>query len=233
MKKILLIATMLCLVFAFSACGDSGSDNGSEGTSEKKESIEAGKVELLDSGYSIKSSDGDVYVYWGVQLQNKSKETAYEFPEITVTAYDDKDEVLATEDQTMGLIQPEEKQSFGSFLDCNGKKPSKVTFDVDTGDEEDVTDDTIAASDFEISGTNERIDSEYGEATYTGKLKNKSKNDCESAAVCLLLKKDGKIVYGTTTYIDDVGAGKEKPFEISEYDVPEHDSYEITAYNWM
>ena len=46
------------------------------------------------------------------------------------------------------------------------------------------------------------------------------------------IKNNGRIVYGDTTYVDDLNAGSEKPFEISEYDLPEHDEYSISAHNW-
>ena len=63
-------------------------------------------------------------------------------------------------------------------------------------------------------------------------IENKSDTDLDSVAVTILCKKDDKIVYGTTTFVDDLKSGDKKAFEVSEYNVPEHDSYEISAQSW-
>ena len=148
-----------------------------------------------------------------------------------LTAYDENGDVLATGDQMMNKIQPGETQTFASILDCNGQKPDKVEFDIDSGEEMSPADDAIKSSDLEISGTNERND-EYGETSITGNIKNNAAIDTESVAVTVLFKKDGKIVSGSTDFVDNLGAGKEKAFEIIEYDVPEHDSYEVLGLDW-
>ena len=131
----------------------------------------------------------------------------------------------------MNRIQPGETQSFSSIMDCNGIKPNEVDFDIDTGDAQPPAADAIKSSDIEISGTNERVDS-LDDTVVTGKLKNNSASDTDSIAVTVLFKKEGEIVCGSTTFVDNVGAGKEKPFEITEFEVPDHDSYEVSALDW-
>jgi len=54
----------------------------------------------------------------------------------------------------------------------------------------------------------------------------------DSVGVIVLFKNEGKNVGGNLTYIDNLNAGQEKAFEISGYDVPEHDAYEVSAINW-
>ncbi|MEE0856103.1 MAG: hypothetical protein U0L58_02245, partial [Ruminococcus sp.] len=61
---------------------------------------------------------------------------------------------------------------------------------------------------------------------------NNSTKDCSSAGVSIILKKENKIVYGTTSYVDDINAGQEKAFDISEYNLPDYDSYEIIVIDW-
>lgn len=51
-------------------------------------------------------------------------------------------------------------------------------------------------------------------------------------AVTVLLKSNGSIVYGDTTYVDNMTAGTTKPFELSEYNLPEHDEYVISVQGW-
>ncbi|MBQ6401064.1 MAG: hypothetical protein IJI20_02120 [Firmicutes bacterium] len=226
-KIVMMTGIALMGLFLLVDCGSGDSDAGS-GASGSPAKGSSEEVQLLESGYCLTE---DCYLKYGFVIENPSKDTAFEFPVVTVTAYDENGEVLATGDQTMGKIQPGEKQAFASLMDCNGKKPDKVAFDIDTGDAIAPSDEAIRSSDFEIAGTNERTD-EYDETAVTGTIKNNSASDTDSAAVTVLFRKEGKIVCGTTEFVDNLGAGKEKAFEAAEYGVPEHDAYEVTAIDW-
>ena len=172
----------------------------------------------------------DNYIKYGYEIKNSSKKTTYQFPTVTITAYDENGHVLATEDQVMGVISPGEKQAFGSVADCNGKSPDKVEFTVDSGQKIFSTNE-VPSSSFKITGTNERND-EFGETSITGNVKNDSKKDLSDLQVTVLYKKDGKIVCGSSTYVDNLSAGQQKAFEVSDYDIPDHDKYEVTALDW-
>ena len=187
-------------------------------------------VVLLDSGYSM-SKDGD-YIYWAAEFQNpEGNSTAYEYTKILITAYDETGAVLATDDQTMNRIQPGEKQVFGSLMSSNGKAPSKVEFMLEIGNPITPSDSAIKSSDLEVSGVTER-NKDYGGVAYTGTLKNNSSSDAEQVCVTVALRQDGKLVYAENTFIDNLAAGQQKPFEINEYNVPAHNSYEIIAFDW-
>ena len=235
-KKTILVGLIMAVALMLAACGgaaDSAPDepqaaDDSNASEPAKTGESTGEVQLEESGYCITE---DNYIKYAFTIENASTNTAFEFPDITVTAYDTNGEVLATGNQMMGKIQPGEKQSFGSVMDCNGTKPDKVEFDIDTGEAQSPSEDAIKSSDFEISGTNERMD-DIGGTSVTGKLKSNAARDTESVAVTVLFKKEGQIVSGTTTFVDNVGAGKEKAFEVTEYEVPEHDSYEVSALDW-
>lgn len=231
MKKKMLLITMV-MVFALAcltACGggteSDNSDAGESGTAKEEKVVD---VKLVESGYTMTD---DSYMKYGFEIENPSEDTAYEFPKVIITAYDENGDVLTTEEQTMNKIQPGEKQAFGSVIDCNGQNPDKVEFVVESGEKISPADDAIKSSDLEISGTNERTD-EFGDTSITGKVKNNSQSDTDSVGVTVLFKKEGKIVLGTTTYVDNLSAGQEKAFDISEYDVPEHDEYVVTALDW-
>lgn len=233
MKKILLMLTLsMVLVLSLAACGGS-SESTSSGAGDESAKEDKGEVVLVDSGYTIKSVDSDVYAYWGAVIKNENKTKANELPKIVITAYDDKDEVVATEDQMLGHILPGEEQAYGSLLDCNGEKPKRVEISVENGEEINVPEDAVDSSNFEITGDNEKEDEEIGDIAWTGKVKNNSKKDVDNVSIVVLLKKDGKIVYGTTSYVDNLKAGADKPFEVSEFDVPEHDEYVIKAIQWI
>ena len=229
MKKFIVLLLSLTMLLAFTACGGSGgesesSDAGESGTVEEEKAVD---VEITESGYSV-GDDG--YLTYGVVFHNPSEKDAYEFHKVIITAYDENGDVLATEEQVMNKIQPGETQAFSSIVDCNGQTPDKVEFTPESGDRIEPSDDAIKSSDLEISGTNERVDE--WDTAITGKVKNNSASDTDSVGVIVLFKNEGKIVGGNLTYIDNLNAGQEKAFEISGYDVPEHDAYEVSAINW-
>ena len=47
----------------------------------------------------------------------------------------------------------------------------------------------------------------------------------------MLFREDKNIVYGYTSYVDNMQSGQESPFELSDYNIPDHDSYEVSAFN--
>ena len=233
MKKIsFLLILILSVLLALTACGGGNDtqsdaaqpDAGESSTVEEEKSVD---VEITESGYSV-GDDG--YLNYGVVFHNPSENDAYEFHKVIITAYDENGDVLANEEQVMNRIQPGETQAFSSIVDCNGQTPDKVEFLPESGDRINPSDDAIKSSDLEISGTNERADE--WDTSITGKIKNNTSSDTDSVGVVVLFKKEGNIVGGNLTYIDNLSAGQEKAFEISGFEVPEHDSYEVTAIDW-
>ncbi len=227
MKKLAVImAFTLSVMLVFAGCGGGSepSESGESGSAEPEKTVD---VEITESGYSV---DEDGYLTYGVVFHNPSEKDAYEFHKVIITAYDENGDVLANEEQVMNRIQPGETQAFSSVVDCNGQKPDKVEFTPESGDRIDPSDDAIKSSDLEISGTNERTDD--WDTAITGKVKNNSSSDTDSVGVIVLFRNEGKIVGGNLTYIDNLSAGQEKAFDISGYEVPEHDSYEVTAIDW-
>ena len=225
MKRLVLCSLLAALLVLFTGCGGA-SDSGE--AAPEQETTKAADLELTDSGYSVTE---DNFIHWGAVVKNPDEVNAYEYPVITITAYDKNGEVLAAEEQTLMGIEPGEEQAFGSLVDANGEKPDKVEFGIENGNMVKASDTAIKSSDLEVSGTNEK-EGEFGDTSYTGKVKNNSETDSESVGVVVLLKNKGKIVYGEVTYVDKLTAGKEKPFDLDIYDAPEHDEYVITALNW-
>lgn len=235
MKKRLLLILLFGLFTVFLvSCGtnnpdESNSDNIASNVIES-ETIEKTKttdVKIIESGYSV----SDDYIYYGFVIENSNNDIAFEFPKITITAYDKDSSILSTDTQVMNILLPNETQAFGSILECNGDTPDKVDFTVESGDSITPPSDAISSSQLLITDANERTNDD-GDISYTGKVKNDSPNDTDSVGITLLLKNKGKIVYGDTTYVDDLSAGSEKPFDLSEYDLPEHDEFFISAHNW-
>lgn len=232
-KKILVLGVAVLLSFSMTACGGGNNSNSDTEKESANESTETAKepVALVESGYHLSIYDSDSYLKYGATLKNPNKNYALEFPKVLVTAKDKKGAIIATDEHVLNFIAPGDTVSFGSQVDCKGKKPDSVEITAESGDYiSPEGENIIPTSNFKISNTSEiKGDGEY---SYTGEVTNTSKRDISSVAVTVILKNKNKIVYGTTTYIDDVKAGSKKAFDISEYNLPKHNKYIITARSW-
>lgn len=233
-KRFLALGLATLMAMSITACGnsDNSSSSGnaeSETSAQKKQQQD---LQLVESGYSISGSDSDIYLNWGATVKNPNEDDAMEFPTITITAKDANGKIITTEDQTLMYIAPGDTVSYGFVVDCNGQRPETVEIKPESGDFVDISSvSCVASSELDVSNISE-IKGSYDDTNYTGEIENKSDTDLDSVAVTILCKKDDKIVYGTTTFVDDLKSGDKKAFEVSEYNVPEHDSYEISAQSW-
>lgn len=225
------LCKMLQFVLLFVLLIGCGSSSSSEGESKQENTAPAGNQEghvvIVESGYT----QNDEYVYFGFVIKNEDTQKTYQFPVVTMTAYDSDDQVLGTTDQTMNYICPNEVQAFGSLFEVGKNKVARVEFEVDDGDVMTETDDLVKVADFEISGTSERKDKYLG-YTFVGKIANNSQSDTENIAVVAVLKKKGKIVFAELTYAENVKAGKQKAFEIDALHDGDYDTIEYYAYCW-
>lgn len=212
-------------VLPTTALSDSATTTGVASTSEKQE------IALLNSNYYL-DDDGE-YIYWVAEYKNpEGNSSAYYLPKIIVTAYDGAGAVLATEEQVMMGLQPGERQIFGSTMDVHGQKPSRVDFSIESGTTRMPSEDALKASDFQIDGVTERQGG-LGNNVYTGTVKNNGSKDTSEVCVVVALKQDGKVVFAENTFVDDLAAGQQKPFELNTFgDLPQYNSYEVMAYDW-
>lgn len=222
MKKIFM--SLLCLGLLF-GCSETSEPEEKQAKNERQD------LEIVKSGYSLSSEDMP-YIMYGIELKNPNTSYSVEFPNVKITAYDKDGNVLATSDQTFNTIAPGETIYWGSQADCAEQVPDKVTFEV-TNLEEDYleTEDPSSSKDLEI--TQKNVNSDEFSTNFTGKVKNNGSEDISSVNISVILYKDDQIVFGTGGYVDNLAAGKELPFEVSEYsDIPEYDTYEVYALNW-
>lgn len=239
MKKkmaILLIAGTLALSIA--ACGgesESSSDesSGNAVSNDSSENKEPTEISLTESGYSVVDNGyGNIYVYYSATLNNPNTDVAAQFPVIKITAKGADNSIIASSDQTLFYVAPNDSVTFGSLVDCNGVAPATVEITASSGgfipgDSEGI----VHTSNLVISNTSE-IPGAYGDTSYTGEIENTGDKDLASVAVTVTLKNNGNIVYGDTTYVSNLAAGTKQAFELSEYNVPEHTEFIITAQSW-
>ena len=237
-KKIVAALLAASMALSLTACGGENTSNTEKTESKQSEAKKSEKVEnqdvaLTETGYSINNDGmGSVYAYYGFTVNNPNADSVSQFPVVTVTAKGDDGSIIGTYDQTLNYIAPNDSVSFGSVLDCNGTTPATVEFSVSSGTFIPAKSlDVIPTSSFAVSNANEIADG-YGSTSYTGEVANNSGSDSSNVAVTVIVKNNGAIVYGSTTYVSDLTAGSTKPFELSEYNVPEHTEYVVTAHSW-
>ncbi len=236
--SVAVIALALVLLIALLGGGNKGtsitnpsisssSEESKETTSSKTVSDEFKPLEIKDSGYIV--SDG--YLFYAVILHNPNEKFAVEFPTFRITARDDKDQVIGTEDQVLSLIYPQQDFAFGFLGFELDQQPAKV--DIITLEPEDYNITAVEMLEhpifipLEVVGINKRGDSILGEVS------NPNSYDIDSAVVTAIFRDaNGKIIGGDLTFIDKLPAGGKTPFEIRPYSAWVTDNYTVYANIW-
>lgn len=229
MKRLLIVLFCVAVVFCMYGCGGSSSTSAPEEKAEEEEPAaeEPKAVELVESGYAVDDSN---YAYFGAVIKNPDDKTAYEYACVVATAYNDKGEEIGKAEDSINVILPGEQLAAASFVLCHEQKPDKVEITVETGYPIEPSDDMLKASDFEIKDLEEKSDEDTGLMAIKGKIKNNSSIDRDMVDIIFLFRKDGKIVYGESTYVENLGAGEEGEFAIlKSSDLPEYDNYEVSV----
>lgn len=231
MKRLLIVLLCMAALIYMCSCGGSSSTSAPEETTESEEPAaeEPKEVELVESGYSI-SDVGSIKI--GAVIKNPDEKTAYEYPSVVVTAYDDKGDVIIQEEDTLKEILPGEQLNYGGLVNFDEKmadKIDKVELSIKSGYAVEPPEDIYKPSDFETKDVKDETSSDIGLTVIAGLLKNNSSTDAGDVKVSALFRKDGKIVCGSYAYVDDLGAGEEKAFAFNETNLPEYDNYELSV----
>lgn len=205
-------------------------------TNAKGEQIEYvsnnGKVEVVDSGWSVVTEYSDTEVYYAAEIENKNNKVA-EFINIAVTGKDSEGKILFTDAGTVSDINylfPGERVSFTGHEYWNKSEgtPAIIEFSVSVTKWSDALSFNYPKNtDLEVTNIS-KINKSGDTSKITGEVVNHSKTNIDSTLAVVVLKKDGKIVGGQSTYINDLKAEGKKAFEMYIYDI-EFDSYEVSA----
>jgi hypothetical protein len=242
MKKLFILMLVLTTMLTFVACGNGSSSKTTEGTqktevseSENTNEVspqeEAKPLEIKESGYVTSEGFGDYYVHYAITIFNPNESTAIEYPSFRITAKDKDGLVTGTDDMTLHMIYPGQELTFASQGPSSPEKPSSVEFEIIPPDEYYI----IPVSDLEystpavfaIEGVKKSKD------TVTGTVKSNNDYLIDDVQLVIAFKnKDGKLIGGTTTYVDKLAANGSAPFEFDTY-ISEYvtDDYEIFAYS--
>lgn len=183
-------------------------------------------LQVVESGYSV---DDSGYVHYGARIKNPNPNYLVKYSELVITGRDASGRIVFSNSRYVTSIRPGEEQYYGGFAG-SGTAPTTVEFSIRRGNDTYDYSTESANSLYTISNTSEVI-GQYGSVHYTGQIvQNQAYEDYDHAYVTLILRdKSGSIVYGDYSYVAMGKVGETSYFDLSEYDVPEHASYELHA----
>ena len=172
------------------------------------------------------------YLHCVIVIRNTSSEHAIEFPTFRVTAYNADNKVMGTEEQVLSLLYPNQEIVYNYLLFEVDDTPSKIKVNLLEPDEDDIQ--TPSKLDYETHVQMVGQNLSVWDDSVTGEIYNPNDYDVESAVVVVVFRNDeGEIIFGETTYVDQIYAQDIVPFDISIYtdiDLPEE--CEVYAYMW-
>lgn len=185
-------------------------------------------LQIKEVGYTM---SGD-YLTCVVTITNPSSDTVIEFPKFRVTAYDENDKILGSEEITLSVIYP--KQDFvdnGTLIEVS-KKPHKIDVTVLEPDDYNI----MSASNMDhpkhiqMIGKNISVNSD----NITGEIYNPNDYEIDFAKVTVVFRdNNGTIVSSEMAFIDQIPANGTIPFDISLFSNEKTtDKVEVFAYIW-
>ena len=143
--------------------------------------------------------------------------------------------LVFSQDQVLGVIYPGQTIWWASPAG-NGTAPDSVEFTVAEPDDYNVRTATGDASVYSFSNLSEAKGG-FGLVSFTGDVTLEREGDEEfdmgSVAIVVVLRDgDGKVVCGSSAFVDNPSPGSSRSFEVSCFNPPDYASYEVYALTW-
>lgn len=204
-----------------------------EGTIDINNSVKIGLTIDESSWYMTPDSySNGVYIHYAAMISNNSG-TAVEYPGIRVTAKNNENTVLGTDNMTGSCIMPGDRIILNNFIsaaDCNASDVSDVIFAICNGDP-DSSLSSATSNDFIITGVKEHKDAFF--PNVTGEITSKYSENMSTISISAVFRNKRKLVAAETTYINDLHPNTPTAFQFNILsDVPEYDSVEVVAKPW-
>lgn len=189
-------------------------------------------LEIVESGWSV---DSGGYVNYAFALRNNSTDLTVEYPTVTITGRSSDGTVVFSQDQVLGVIYPGQTIWWASPAG-NGTAPDSVEFAVAEPDSYNVR--TAAGNPTVYSFSNlSEAKGGFGLVSFTGDVTLEREGDEEfgmgSVAIIVVLRDgDGKVVCGSSAFVDNPSPGSSRSFEVSYFNPPDYASYEVYALTW-
>lgn len=243
MKKYLALLFACLMLLSLAACGSSGSsaDNSSssESTSESdsqetttEENIKDEPVtfEVKEWGYGVNHG----YLYTSVILHNPT-DKVITMPKYRVTARSADGGIIGTGDEGLFVLYPgqDAAHAFQSFELTS--EPAEISVEPIQPDVYDIRDPSSSRPFTPFEVVNYNISQGSYKQTITGEVTNPNDYDVSMVAVTVLFRDaDGTLKGGDTTFIHDVLANSNTPFELSLFGEDDiiTDTFELYAIPW-
>jgi hypothetical protein len=211
MKKLFLIITIL---ISFAGCQQKPTEeqNVSSSTSNNvSPTNEPQPFKIVESTYKVESGFGSNFLKWAMILENPNLTSYGLFPAITITARDENGNIVGTEDQVLSEFPPGIKVAFASQLSLT-KVPKTVDFTVSKVEWKNTATKPSDYIPFQVNKINFSL-SGKNTATVSGDITNPYGKNIDQIAVTSLLRDDsGKLIGGSTTYVDALPANGSRPY---------------------
>lgn len=213
MKTILLFIALFCFGL-FIACQRESPEKQANSSSQSNtskvlpENIQPGKI--VESVYKVESNFGDHFLLWAAIIENPNTNLYGLFPVITITARDEKGNVVGTEDHTLSEFPPAKKIAFaGQVTLTNLPKTVEFTFTkVEWRNTQLSSEDYLPFPVEKLQTVNNRT-----RFTVSGDVNNPYSKDVESVAITTLLRDEsGKLIGGGTSYLNTLPAKSSRPY---------------------
>ena len=238
MKKI--ITLLLVLILILTGCGSKSDKDKDKGTDmpttdvtpekpNESPSVGSSNLNIIDYGYVI--SEDKESLYYTVIMENTHKEKSVNYPKFIASAYDSSGKEITSFEMTLSFIGPDDTVGFTSILNIKGNIPDKIDFVVTTTDDEFVVSDRMSNTKT-FAFENIREVKREGNQIFELDIVNNSDTEYDAIALTVVLKKDGKIVAGHTSYPNNIKANDSTFYEAPTYTDIEYDEYVIYAQPW-
>lgn len=217
---------------------DSSDSAGIASFSVAKESEEKKALELIEYGWCIEPTmlgSDTVYVDFCGLIHNPNAEFVANFPKINVTVKNGEGSILATESQVGNCIMPEDTITLVGMMSLSASnitEDTQIFFDIECSDfTTAMADNRPKTTDFAIENVSEQKGSMY---SITGEVTNRTSETVNMINLTIILRKEGKIVYMESSFMDNLQQEKAKAFEVNRFsEWPEHDTIDVSAQVWM
>jgi hypothetical protein len=228
MRRSLTASLAVSLLMLLSACGGDagspGSAGSASGTSAAASSSAAedggGKdnakpFTITEQEHRVSSSFGDTYVHWTVVIENPNADVYGTFPTVSVTGRDAAGKVVGTDDQVLDSLPPGGTIAFSGQASMT-EKPAKVEIAYKSVDWYDTKTTAADYPPFTVSDISVKKQ-EFGGLVVTGEVANPYKYAVSSlAATALFRNASGKLIGGTTSFLEDLPAAASMPMQVEE-----------------
>ena len=256
MKKIFTLFLALSIVLTFAACSTGNTTtqpNNSDSTAESTDEAQAAsetdtetaaettesqaETELIDlevTDFSYYVENG--YLMYAIKIHNPNTDTAIELPSYRITAKSSDGSILGNEEQTLSIIYPGQDFVFASQAFSVTDTPADTNVQILAPDDYNITKvDLLEHPEFiPLTVENASVIKDDFFTKITGEIKNDNDYDIDSAHLCVIFRdSDGNVASVESTYVDNISAGGNTPFELSVYSDNITDTYEAYANIWF